>query len=104
MGIIKTNKILGVVYIIKGVNYRVVEVAGLENEYFDKAILYVKADKCESNSVKIDLEARQALTEIIPKTLDTPKCKKYSNKTIFVCSLSIAILILGAFLISYFVL
>lgn len=55
--------------IIKGVNYRVVEVAGLENDYFDKAILYVRPEKSASSTVKIDLEARHALTKIIPRKL-----------------------------------
>lgn len=51
---------------IKGVNKRVVEITGTDSEFFEKAVLYVKADKSGFPAEKIDEEAREFLGRIVP--------------------------------------
>ena len=51
---------------IKGVNRRIVEITSTEHEYFEKAVLYVKADKSNLPSEKITEEAREYLGRIVP--------------------------------------
>ena len=51
---------------IKGVNKRIVEITSTEHEYFEKAVLYVKADKCSLPAEKITEEAREYLGRIVP--------------------------------------
>lgn len=51
---------------IKGVNRRIVEITSTEHEFFEKAVLYVKADKSGMPSERITEEAREYLSRIIP--------------------------------------
>lgn len=51
---------------IKGVNKRVVEITGTEHEFFEKAVLYIRADKSCLSSEKITEEAREYLSRIVP--------------------------------------
>ncbi|MBQ8176045.1 MAG: hypothetical protein IJ035_03295 [Oscillospiraceae bacterium] len=51
---------------IKGVNRRIVEITSTEHEFFEKAVLYVKADKSNTPTEKINEEAREYLDRIIP--------------------------------------
>ncbi|MBR4096045.1 MAG: hypothetical protein IKK42_01915 [Oscillospiraceae bacterium] len=51
---------------IKGVNKRIVEITSTEHEYFEKAVLYVKADKSALPAEKITEEAREYLGRIVP--------------------------------------
>ena len=52
---------------IKGVNRRVVEITSTDNEYFEKAVLYVKADKRDIPSARLEEEAREYMGRIAPK-------------------------------------
>lgn len=51
---------------IKGVNRRIVEITSTEHDYFEKAVLYVKADKIGLPTEKITEEAREYLGRIVP--------------------------------------
>lgn len=51
---------------IKGVNKRVVEITSTDHEYFEKAVLYVKADKSGAPAEVINEEAREYLGRIVP--------------------------------------
>ncbi len=51
---------------IKGVNKRVVEITSTDHEYFEKAVLYVKADKSGVPAEKLGEEAREYLGRIVP--------------------------------------
>lgn len=51
---------------IKGVNKRVVEITSTDNEYFEKAVLYVKADKLDLPSARLEEEAREYIGKIAP--------------------------------------
>lgn len=51
---------------IKGVNRRIVEITSTEHEFFEKAVLYVKADKSNLPTERITEEAREYLGRIIP--------------------------------------
>lgn len=52
---------------IKGVNKRVVEIISTNHEYFEKAVLFVKADKSCVPEERITQEAREYLNRIIPE-------------------------------------
>ena len=52
---------------IKGVNKRVVEIICNDNEYFEKAVLYVKSDKPEVSSARLEAEARDFMDVIVPR-------------------------------------
>ena len=54
---------------LKGVNKRVVEVVDMENEYFEKAILFVKAEKQERDERTI----RQRAGEYVKAIRYTPR-------------------------------
>lgn len=51
---------------IKGVNKRVIEITGTDHEYFEKAVLYVKADKSSAPAEILGEEAREYLGRIVP--------------------------------------
>lgn len=51
---------------IKGVNKRVIEITGTDNEYFEKAVLYVRADKPDIPAVRLEEEAREYIGRIAP--------------------------------------
>ncbi len=51
---------------IKGVNKRVVEITSTDHEYFEKAVLYVKADKSGVPAEKLGEEAKEYLGRIVP--------------------------------------
>lgn len=57
---------------IKGVNKRVVEITSTDNEYFEKAVLYVKADKLELPSARLEEEAREYIGRIAPEKQQEP--------------------------------
>ncbi len=54
---------------LKGVNKQVVEVVDLENEYFEKAILFIKAEKQERDEKTI----RQRAGEYVRTIRYTPR-------------------------------
>lgn len=51
---------------IKGVNKRVVEITSTDHEYFEKAVLYVKAEKSGTPAERLGEEAREYLGRIVP--------------------------------------
>lgn len=51
---------------IKGVNKRIVEITSTEHEFFEKAVLYVRADKCDTPTDKITEEAKEYIGRIVP--------------------------------------
>lgn len=44
--------------LIKGVNRRIVEITGMKNDYFEKAVLYIRPEKCGTSDTRLELEAR----------------------------------------------
>ena len=57
---------------IKGVNRRVVEITSTDNEYFEKAVLYVKADKRDVPAARLEEEAREYIGKIAPGKAPSP--------------------------------
>lgn len=51
---------------IKGVNKRVVEITSTDNEYFEKAVLYVRSDKPDVSNLRLEEEAREYIGRIAP--------------------------------------
>lgn len=62
---------------IRGVNRRIVEITGMDNDYFEKAVLYIRTDKSASLPSRIDLEARAAVGQIIQE--ESRACRKRSH-------------------------
>ena len=56
---------------IKGVNRRIVEITSTENDYFERAVLFVRAEKISSTRSQLDYEAKSYINSLIPKP--TPK-------------------------------
>ena len=52
---------------IKGVKHRIVEISGMKNDYFEKAILFIRADKSSADSGRLGLEARAAVEKLLPE-------------------------------------
>ena len=49
---------------LKGVNKKVVEVVNLDNEYFERAILFVKAEKRDRDELTLKQKAREYVDSI----------------------------------------
>lgn len=60
---------------IKGVNKRIVEITSTQNDYFEKAVLYIRADKSTISDNRLELEARAFVGSILP-----PKKKEEKEK------------------------
>lgn len=54
---------------IKGVNRRVVEITSTDNEYFEKAVLYVKTDKSDVSAARLEAEAREYMDRITTRKI-----------------------------------
>ncbi|MCM1480665.1 MAG: hypothetical protein NC085_13250 [Muribaculaceae bacterium] len=52
---------------IKGVNKRVVEITSTDSDYFERAVLYVRADKLDLPSARLEEEAREYIGRIAPR-------------------------------------
>ncbi len=52
---------------IRGVNRRIVEITSTENDYFEKAVLYIRPEKTGYPKNKLDYEAKAYLNSIAPK-------------------------------------
>lgn len=52
---------------IKGINRRVVEITSTDNDYFEKAVLYVRSDKGDVSASRLEDEAREYLGRLTPK-------------------------------------
>ena len=66
------EKEYSVIAMIKGVNRRVVEITSTDNEYFEKAVLYVKADKRDVPAARLEEEAREYMGRIAPRRNPEP--------------------------------
>ncbi|MCM1054718.1 MAG: hypothetical protein NC394_04260 [Bacteroides sp.] len=49
---------------MRGVNKLIVEIKDTENEYFDRAILFVKPDKAVTSQSELDRSARRLLSAV----------------------------------------
>jgi hypothetical protein len=77
-------------FMIKGVNKRVIELRGIDSDFFDKALLYVKPDRSITPEDRLDLEARAFLRTIAPKR------KRQSLAGIMICLNIIALIAIAA--------
>lgn len=58
---------------MRGVNKLIVEIKDTENEYFDRAILFVKPDKAITAQSELDQSARKLLSAVRNGTPDRKK-------------------------------
>jgi len=52
---------------VKGVNRRIVEISGMNNDYFEKAVLYIRPEKSAEPISRLELEARSTAASLSPK-------------------------------------
>ncbi len=90
-------------FMIKGVNRRIVEITGMENDYFEKAVLYIRPDKSAAAEPRIELEARSAVGKLIPKNeyAAPPIPKRHILADITVRLLSVSLIMLSIALMMY---
>lgn len=60
---------------IKGVNRRIVEITSTRNDYFEKAVLYIRPDKNMISDGRLELEARAYIGSIISSRREKEKEK-----------------------------
>ena len=82
---------------IKGVNHRIVEITGMNSDYFEKAVLYVRPEKTGTSPDLIDLEARAEVGKFIPRE----NSRKRDMLTLTVRLVSAAVIMLSAAVILY---
>lgn len=85
---------------IKGVNRRIVEITNTDNEYFEKIVLYIKADKANVSENWLALEARAYIGERFPDKKREPKRVIFALK-IMLAAVSATLAALLAYLILY---
>ncbi len=51
---------------IKGINKRILEITNTNNDVFEKAVLYIRADKSGLSGSRLEQEARDYLDTILP--------------------------------------
>ncbi|MBQ8780288.1 MAG: hypothetical protein IJZ72_01235 [Oscillospiraceae bacterium] len=61
---------------IKGVNRRIVEITGMKNDYFEKAVLYIRPEKYGTSDTRLELEARCTAGRLSAEQKELPVRKK----------------------------
>lgn len=74
---------------MRGVNKLIVEIKDTENEYFDRAILFLKPDKLMTDQVEINRNAQKLLSEVHNSGINKSRKKLWIGITA-------ALLMLGA--------
>lgn len=84
---------------LKGVNKSVVEINNTENDYIEKAILFIKPDKQDSHLAIINLNANKYLNSLCPTRLSKKKSVNFLLHTlIFLANTSLGAAIMYIFL------
>lgn len=74
---------------IKGVNRRIVEISGMKNDYFEKAVLYIRPEKSSEPIGRLELEARSTVAELSPNK--TPKAHIITDLTLRLLAVSLGL-------------
>lgn len=74
---------------MRGVNKLIVEIKDTENEYFDRAILFLKPDKLMTDQAEINRNAQKLLSEVHNSGINKSRKKLWIGITA-------ALLMLGA--------
>jgi len=65
---VKLCKFEGLIEMLKGINRRIIEINRTDNDYFEKAILFVRSDKLDFEQQLLSREANSYLRNlVIPK-------------------------------------
>lgn len=75
---------------IKGVNRRIVEISGMKNDYFEKAVLYIRPEKSTEPIGRLELEARSAVAELSPNE-KPPKAHIITDLTLRLLAVSLGL-------------
>lgn len=76
---------------MRGVNKLIVEIKDTENEYFDRAILFIKPDKATAEQSELDKSARKLLSAVKDGNVG-----KKSKKLLTAVFIAIGIAVTGA--------
>jgi hypothetical protein len=81
---------------IKGVNKRVIEVSGLNSDFFDKALLYIKPEHAITPEDQLDLSARAFIRTIAPRR-KSPRLAPImiTLNIIALCAIAVAIAVIA---------
>lgn len=81
---------------MRGVNKLIVEIKDTENEYFDRAILFLKPDKITTDQSELNINAEKLLYEV-----RNGKQKKHLRKKIIITACTAAVFISAALLLFF---
>ncbi|MGN0598248.1 MAG: hypothetical protein ACI4JK_00005 [Oscillospiraceae bacterium] len=76
---------------IKGVNRRIVEISGMKNDYFEKAVLYIRPEKSAEPLGRLELEARSTVAMLSPKEEKPPKSHIIADLTLRLLAVSLGL-------------
>ena len=75
---------------IKGVNRRIVEISGMKNDYFEKAVLYIRPEKSAEPLGRLELEARSTVAMLSPNE-EKPKAHVITDLTLRLLAVSLGL-------------
>lgn len=75
---------------IKGVNRRIVEISGMKNDYFEKAVLYIRPEKSTEPLGRLELEARSTVAMLSPNE-EKPKSHVITDLTLRLLAVSLGL-------------
>lgn len=76
---------------IKGVNRRIVEISGMKNDYFEKAVLYIRPEKSGEPISRLELEARSTAAELSPVSEKPTKAHIITDLTLRLIAVSLGL-------------
>lgn len=76
---------------IKGVNRRIVEISGMKNDYFEKAVLYIRPEKSGEPMSRLELEARSTAAELSPVNDKPSKAHIITDMTLRLLAVSLGL-------------
>ena len=76
---------------IKGVNRRIVEISGMKNDYFEKAVLYIRPEKSAEPIGRLELEARSTVAMLSLNEEKPPKAHVITDLTLRLLAVSLGL-------------
>lgn len=76
---------------IKGVNRRIVEISGMKNDYFEKAVLYIRPEKSTEPIGRLELEARNTVEKFYPNSEKPPRAHVITDLTLRLLAVSLGL-------------
>lgn len=83
---------------LRGINRRIIEINKTDNEFFEKAILFVRPDKFDYSHQKLSAQAESYLNSISRKNSNV----RFAKKNVISFAISVLLVILGALIALFF--